>query len=241
MNEHGAGLPAWVSPLAWAYIALTAISTATMLYLIFVRGPRQRSRIMELAWLLGATYLGPVALWMFQRAGEPRPPVGPGIDASPGTGHHATRRHDSDTASGQRAAVRGGLLGGAASAIAHLVGVPLVLLTGLTLAGDALWAMIAVITLLAVAVLTLMEHSLRQRRASTAGGAGSAVAVAFLTVLAFDVGMLGWMLVLHFAGLMPHPTDVSFVFLMQVGLVLGLIAGYPAVSVLLRRGLKTPA
>ena len=53
--------------------------------------------------------------------------------------------------------------------------------------------------------------------------------------------MLGWMLLLHVNGIMPAVTDVTFVFLMQVGLVLGFIAGAPAISLLLRRGVTTAA
>jgi len=49
------------------------------------------------------------------------------------------------------------------------------------------------------------------------------------------------MLVLHFLLFMPPPSDVTFVFLMQVGLVLGFLTGHPAVLWLVRRGIKTTA
>ena len=55
-----------------------------------------------------------------------------------------------------------------------------------------------------------------------------------LTVLAFDVGMGGWMLLLHFNEYMQGATEGSFWFLMQIGIVLGLITGYPAVMWLTR-------
>ena len=60
-----------------------------------------------------------------------------------------------------------------------------------------------------------------------------------MTVLAFDVGMGGWMLVMHYLLFMPPPTDVTFLFLMQVGLILGFLTAYPAVLWLVRRGIKT--
>jgi hypothetical protein len=47
--------------------------------------------------------------------------------------------------------------------------------------------------------------------------------------------MGGWMLFMHFGNFMPSPTDVRFFFLMQVGLVLGLVTAYPVVKALLRR------
>lgn len=57
-----------------------------------------------------------------------------------------------------------------------------------------------------------------------------------VTVLAFDIGMGGWMLLLHFNELMPPATDAAFWFLMQLGIVLGLMTGYPVVRRLAARG-----
>ena len=47
-------------------------------------------------------------------------------------------------------------------------------------------------------------------------------------MLAFDIGMGGWMVLLHYNELMPPATEGSFWFLMQLGIVLGLATGYPA-------------
>ncbi len=120
--------------------------------------------------------------------------------------------------------------------VAHVIGVPLVLATGLTIAGLDLYAMIAVIAVLATALLFVFELSVRSHRST--GRAGAALLVAAVTVLAFDVGMGGWMLLLHFDELMPAPTDVTFLFLMQIGIILGFLTGLPAVAALLKRGSK---
>ena len=50
--------------------------------------------------------------------------------------------------------------------------------------------------------------------------------------------MGGWMLVLHYGQLMPPVSSISFLFLMQIGIVLGFLTGYPAVAALLKRGTK---
>ncbi len=50
--------------------------------------------------------------------------------------------------------------------------------------------------------------------------------------------MGGSMLLLHFNQLMPAPSDVTFVFLMQIGIALGFLTGFRAVTYLLRRGDK---
>ncbi len=69
----------------------------------------------------------------------------------------------------------------------------------------------------------------------TPSSVGAAVVAAVVTVVAFDVGMVGWMVLLHLNGLMPAITEGTFWFLMQLGVVVGLATGYPAVRWLLRR------
>ncbi len=223
--EEGLNLPEWLTPAAWVFLGISLVSAAMIAYQIYGRDRRSRSHAMDIAWIVGGLYLGPLALFMFRRASRPAVAGGTGTE----------QRQAEHT----KATLRGGLLGGAASAIAHVVGVPFVALTGLTVAGQALGAMVAVITVLAIALLLAFEYAVRDNRAASPGAALTLVA-AVVTIAFFDVGMLGWMLLLHFNGLMPAVL-LTFVFLMQVGLVLGFIAGAPAISVLLRRGAKTIA
>lgn len=224
--DEGLNLPGWLTPAAWIYLAVSLACAATVAFLIYGRGQRSRSEAMNIAWIVGAMYLGPLALFMFRRTSR--------------LATSAAAARDRGTAEHVHATLRGGLLGGAASAIAHVLGVPLVVMTGLTVAGLDLWAMIAVITVLAIVLLIAFEHAVRNDETTAPGPAVTAIA-AVLTILFFDVGMLGWMLLLHFNGLMPAVTEVTFVFLMQVGLILGFLAGAPAISVLLRRGVKAVA
>ncbi len=55
------------------------------------------------------------------------------------------------------------------------------------------------------------------------------VSVATFTVLAFDIGMGGWMLLLHFTENMPATSHIAFWFLMQIGVILGTLTALPAV------------
>ena len=222
--DEGLILPRWLTSAAWVYVAISLACAAVIGYQIYGRGRRSHSPAMDLAWIVGAMYLGPLALVMFERVSRPNRSDDLGVG----------RRRSA------HATLRGGLLGGAASAIAHVLGVPLVVLTGLTIAGLDLWAMVAVITVLALGLLIAFEYAVRDRH-GTAPGAAVTLGAAVVTIVFFDVGMLGWMLLLHFNGLMPAVTEVTFVFLMQVGLILGFIAGAPAISYLQRRGMKAAA
>ena len=219
-------LPGWVDALATVFVALAVLTAVAVAYDIYGRGYRQRVRSMEAVWVLSALWLGPFALALYARTGRPR-------------SAKWQAQHPSGVELGHAAAAAsGGLPGGAASLIAHVIGVPVVLAAGWSLFGVDMFAMMALIAVLAIAMLFLFEYSTAARREVGAATVGGALLVATVTVLAFDLGMVGWMLLLHVNQLMPPVTSTSFVFLMQIGIVLGFLTGYPAVALLLKRGAK---
>ena len=134
-----------------------------------------------------------------------------------------------------------GLPGGVSSGLAHGVAVPLVVATGLTITGLDMWAMVVLITVLATALIFVFEYvffTARDRRVPGLSGVRVAVVVALVTVVAVDLGMLGWMLVQHDTDSMPAAGDMRFTFLMQVGLILGTLTAYPAMRWLAARGTR---
>ena len=211
-------VPDWLTPVAWAYIALSLISSVIIAVDIYLLRRRHRGVASELVWITSALYLGPFGVLAYLRRGRANP---------------ASSTGSTGLAEGTAAAV---LPGGSASAVAHLVAVPLVVAVGWTIAGMAMWPMMLVIAVLAIVMLAVYERVAGPQAGHDRGiSVGAALMAAFITVAAFDVGMVGWMLVLHFNDLMPPVTDGSFWFLMQLGVIVGLVTGYPAVSWLLRR------
>ncbi len=199
-------VPGWVTPIAWTFLALALVSAAVIAVDV-ARGRRHGSVVADLVWVTAALYLGPAAVVLHRRhAARPGGAAGPS-EPSP---------------------AEVGLPGGGASAMAHLIGVPFVIASGLTIAGIDLWVMIIVIGVIAVLLLLAHEVVASRGRPGRRPPLGEAAAAALLTVLAFDVGMGGWMVLLHYNELMPPATEGSFWFLMQLGVVLGLVTGYPA-------------
>ncbi len=194
-------VPGWLTALAWVWVAACVVSVAVITRDGLVRGHRQPTRTLDFVWPVSALYLGPIAVWLYGRWGRPR--------STP-------------------TAIAGGLAGGAASALAHLVGVPIVVLLGLRIAGIELWPMILVIAVIATALLAAFE-------AVSGRSLAAAFVFAAVTVLAFDIGMGGWMLLLHFTGNMPPVTHIAFWFLMQLGVVLGTLTALPVVRGLTAR------
>ena len=229
MDMDTQALPGWVQPVATVFVALSVLTALAIAYDIYGRGYRQRVRSMEGVWAISALWLGPFALPLYARAGRPRT-------------SKWQAEHTPDPQLGLATeAASGGLAGGAASLIGHVLGVPLVLASGLSLFGVSMFAMIAVIAVMAIAMLFVFEYSTAARRQVGGASVLTALVVATVTVVAFDLGMGGWMLLLHFNGLLPPLSSVNFLFLMQVGILLGFLTGYPAVALLLKRGSKVPA
>ncbi len=225
-------IPGWLTAVSWAFVGLALLCAAAILYDVYGRGYRQRTGVMIVVWPITDLYFGRLALPAYHRWGRPR------------SEKWQREQGDAPEKSLPAAAATGGIPGGAASAIGHVIGVPLVVLSGLTIAGQSLWVMILVIAVIAVALLFVFEYffsTVPTRGLSSGKGLTVALLIALVTVLAFDVGMGGWMLVMHYLLFMPPLTDVTFVFLMQVGLILGFLTGYPAVLWLVRRGIKTTA
>jgi hypothetical protein len=232
MDEMGTMIPGWLTAVSWVFVSLALLCAAAILYDVYGRGYRQRTSVMSVVWPITALYFGPLALPAYYRWGRPR--------SEKWQKEHGSAPEKSLPV----AAATGGTPGGAASAIGHVLGVPLVVFLGLTIAGQALWVMILFIAIIATVLLFAFEYyfsTVPTRGLSRGKGLGVALLIALVTVLAFDVGMGGWMLVMHFLLFMPPLTDVTFLFLMQIGLILGFLTGYPAVLWLVRRGVKTTA
>jgi hypothetical protein len=218
-------VPDWLTPVAWTYIALSLLSAAVIAFDIYLRRHRQLSVATELVWMSSALYLGPFAIAAYRRYGR------------------STSMPPTITVGDSERTALAALPGGGASAVAHLIAVPFVAATGWTIAGMDMWPMILVIAVLATAMLTAYELVVgRSPKEPPERGVSPAAAlmVASITVVAFDVGMVGWMLVLHFNNLMPPVTEGTFWFLMQLGVVIGLVTAYPAVRWLLDRNQTPP-
>lgn len=227
----GSAVPSWLTPVAWAYIALALLSTAVFAVDIYLGRRRHDSVASELVWIASGLYLGPFAVPVYLARGRTHAPAArkAGVDAQ-----------EPSTSKGTAVAV---LPGGGASAAAHLVAVPLVAAVGWTIAGLAMWPMIIVIAVLAVLIVAVYERAASS--ATTRGRrltVGAALFAGLVTVAAFDVGMVGWMLLLHLNDAMPAVSQATFWFLMQIGVIIGLATGYPAVKWLLgHHATVTPA
>jgi hypothetical protein len=114
---------------------------------------------------------------------------------------------------------------------------------GLRLWGSPLWAEMAGDLLLAWGLGILFQYWSIQpmRHLSPREALVAAVQADTLSILAFEVGLFGWMALTYFV-LFPNPhlmpTQPLYWLMMQVGMVLGFLTAWPANRWLVARGVK---
>ncbi len=224
-------IPMWLTVLAWSITGIGLLCAVMILIDIYVGGYRQPMKSWEAVWPITAIYAGPLALIAYYRWGRPA--------TSKWRQQHGT---PPQFGLNTTAAVET-IPGGAASFVGHLIAVPIVVATGVTIAGKGVWPMILLIAAFALPLLIAFEYrSLTQAGQIRSAGLRlrAALKISVLAIIAFDMGMGVVMLLVAFVLGYP-PTTIAFWFVMWGGMLLGFMTAYPMVRWLLQRGITEPA
>ncbi|MDU0313126.1 DUF4396 domain-containing protein [Phycicoccus sp. M110.8] len=200
---------------------------------IWVRRYRQPMRVMEAVWPVTALYFGPLASWAYRRFGRPmsrRWQQEEGVDGPPDKPGWAT------TAIGVSHCGAGCTLGDIVAEFA-------VFAAAITIASHAVFAEMVADYVLAVLLGVVFQYFAiaPMRGLGLRKGLAAAVKADILSLTAFEVGLFGWMLLMAFVffpGPHLHPDQVTYWFLMQIGMVIGFFTAWPANVWLIRRGIK---
>ncbi len=227
MHGSMAMVPAWVTILAWVYTSAGVLIGAWMVADTYLGRYRQQMWAMEIVWPITAIWSGPLGLWAYLRWGRPATQKWQARNGpAPELGLPA------------KAAVET-IPGGAASFVGHAIAVPIVVATGITIAGEHVWPMILLIAAFALPLLIAFEYRSLTMFAGPRSSPGRRLRVAtlisVLAILAFDLGMGATMLIVAFVLGYP-PTTMAFWLVMWGGIMLGFITAYPVVWWLLARG-----
>ncbi len=217
--------PEWVTLSAWIVTGLGALLAAAILADIYVGGHRQPLRAMELVWPITAIYAGPLVWWAYYRWGRPATP-------------RWQRQHGRAPRPGLAAtAAVQTIPGGAVSFVGHMIAMPLVMLTGVTIAGQGVWPMMLLIAAFALPLLIAFEYhslALTGRNQSVGQRLWAASRISVLAIVAFDVGMGASMLLVAFV-FAYSPASMAFWLVMWGGMWLGFATAYPMVWWLLSK------
>ncbi len=116
---------------------------------------------------------------------------------------------------------------------------------GATIAGTALYAEYIGDYIAAVALGVVFPYFAiaPMRDLSFGQGIAAALKADVVSLSAFEVGLFGWMALMHFVYFPEkhlHPDSAAYWFLMQIGMIAGFFTAWPANVWLIRRGVKEP-
>jgi hypothetical protein len=223
---------AWLTALSWATLAAAFASAAWIVFDIYGRGHRQRMKIMEAVWPVTALYFGPAAAAAYRAWGRPA------------TARWQREHGDPPGKPGWAVTATGVSHCGAGCTLGDVIAEFAVFGLGASVAGLSLGAEYIGDYLAAVALgIVFQFFAIAPMRGLPLGrGLAEAAKADVASLTAFEVGLFGWMAVMHFVLFpAPHhlrPDSPVYWFLMQVGMVAGFFTAWPVNTWLIRAGIK---
>jgi hypothetical protein len=205
----------------------------------------QKMAVMNVVWPISALYFSIFAVWAYLvwgRRKTKRAMADKGQGVSDEHGSERKPKSKPKAPTGSQVAV-GTSHCGAGCTLADVVCEFAIAAAGITLLGSVLWAEYTIDFAVAWAVGIVFQYfSIKPMRNLSVGeGILAAIKADTLSILAFQVGMYGWMALVYFVLFPgPHltPFDVRYWLMMQIGMICGFATSYPMNWWLIRAGLK---
>jgi hypothetical protein len=239
-------MPIWLVSFSYVSIAL-GIVTALIIAADVIAHP-QRMRIMNVVWPVTGLYFPVIGWWLYRSLGRPMPmdkPMEMPMDShTGGAGPMHVHHMHMEKQPFWKSIFVSSTHCGAGCVLGDIIGAPIVFAAGWTLLGMRLFADYAVEFALAycfgIAFQYLAIKSMRE--VSPHQAIVGAMKADTLSLVAYEVGMFGWMAIVVFLLMPEHPLDPTmavFWFMMQIGMILGFMTTYPANWLLVRSGVKS--
>ncbi|SDJ78963.1 DUF4396 domain-containing protein [Salimicrobium halophilum] len=214
-----------LATISWIALGIGILSS--IIIAIDVWRHPQMMKIMNIVWPINGWFLGPIALWTYFKWGrlkakdnEQEDDRGKGAKVFFSTSHCSSGCSFGDA-----------------------VGVPIVAITGITIAGSTLFAHYAVEFILAYGFGIIFQyfaiHPMSENN-SKWDSIRDSIKADSLSLIAFEVGMFGWMAIVHYLLFTepPVPSEATYWFMMQIAMILGFMTSYPANWWLVQKGIK---
>lgn len=221
--------------LAWGSIAVSVLC-AVGIAGHEVRRP-QKMMVMNFVWPITALYLSVFGVWMYLRFGLKMAAGHEGMDSM-----HGEHRGSVSGPSLSEAMVSATHCG-AGCTLGDIVTEWVLFVTGATILGSALWASLVWDFVAAWTLGILFQYFTIKPmgQLSAAQALAAAIKADTLSIIAFQVGMYGWMLLVHlrlFAQQHLHANEPVYWLMMQVAMVCGFVTSIPMNWWLLKMGWK---
>lgn len=214
-----------LTTISWIALIIGTISSIIILIDVF-RHP-QMMWIMNLVWVINGWFFGPIAIWTYYKWGRLKTKDFQGEDQ---------RRSGSKVFMSTSHCAAGCTFG-------DVIGVPLVFVTGFTILGTTLFAHFTVQFILAYVFGILFQFFAiypMNKQQGKLKALKNAIKADTLSLIAFEIGMFGWMAIVHYLLFTepPKPTEATYWFMMQIAMILGFATSFPANWFLIKRGIK---
>ena len=244
--------PQWLMIVSWVALAVGFASALAVLVDEFLLGYRQHMAIMNLVHPITALYWGPVWLWAYFRRGRRSSHKSLQHEAQQLIARDAAieqlkRRGESTDAKDVRPWHVGNAVShcGAGCTLGDIGGEWFLFAIGapiLGITGTYGWEIIVDFVLAWTLGIAFQYFTIVPMRDDIGKLAGifQAIKVDTLSIIAFQVGLFGWMAISHFVLFRP-PLEIdtaSHWFMMQVGMILGYLTAWPVNRWLVLRGTK---
>jgi hypothetical protein len=226
--------PDWLTIIAFLALA-SGILSAIIILVDIVSGHRQRMTIMNVVWPISGLYFGPIGIWAYWHFGRRR-------QGMPDKSKQAKSQPAGKKKPFWQKVFVSTTHCGAGCTVGDTIGEMAVFLTGLIILGSSLFTVYAVDFALAYLAGVIFQFLAiaPMRHLGPAEGLKAAVKADTLSLVAFEVGMFGWMAVTRLLLFHPalEPNDPVYWFMMQIAMIVGFLTSYPANWFLVRRGIK---
>jgi len=229
-------VPAWLETLAIVSLVVAFVCAAVIVADLFRRP--QRMAVMNPVWPITALYLGPVALWSYWTMGRGAPPQHGSAQREQSQSH----QHDQSKQPFWQQAFKGTTHCGAGCTLGDIIAEFVVFFGGVTLLGSTFGAELAGDFLLAYLLGLVFQYFsiVPMRGLSPKQGIWAAAKADTLSLIAFEIGLFGWMAIMRFGLFRPplHPDQPAYWFMMQIGMAIGFATSYPVNRWLIHKGIK---
>jgi hypothetical protein len=211
--------------ISWTALLIGLISSIIIIIDI-IRHP-QMMKVMNFVWPINGWFFGPIALWTYFKWGRLK-----------------SKDNEKEDHRGKNAKVFVSTSHcSAGCTFGDAVGVPIVALTGFTVLGSSLFAHYTVEFILAYLFGILFQFYAiypMNKEAGKKKAVSASIKADTLSLIAFQIGMFGWMAIVHFILFSepPKPNEATYWFMMQIAMIIGFLTSYPANWILVRKGIK---
>ena len=221
--------PTWLQILSW--VALTAGLTSAAVIVVdeSVLRYRQPIRILEVVWPVTALYFGPETIAAYREWGRPQ-------------SLRWRERHGNPPRKPQKPALLHLCHCGAHCTLGAIIATVITFAIGISVSGGTEWPEYVADYVAALALGVLFRYSAESRTGGSRVWAAirTVVKADLLTVSAFELALLLWLVLLQdlVFRVFLRPNNPVFWFILQIGLIIGFFAAWPASSWLIRRGVN---